>query len=210
MIMSALVRQPALAYSGIFPTPMHVPRADFSIEHVQCWWQRWPGRADVSGCARARLAALSVDATGLHRDPLGRPRLPEGAGDIGWSHSAGRLLMAYTRHGLVGVDVEASGRATQAMAIARRYFAPDEADALARLDASSRQPAFLRMWCAKEAVLKAAGRGLAFGLDRVAFDVAQAQPRMTRCDPGLGRVDDWSVHQFAPEAGFIAVLARRD
>ena len=166
-----------------------------------------PPRADALDQARRWLEAFSIDANGLQRDARGRPRLPAGAGDISWSHSAGRLLMAYTPQGVIGVDVEASARSSRALPIARRYFAPAEADALAALDDATRQQAFLRLWCAKEAVLKAAGCGIAFGLHRVAFDVAGATPRMTQCDPALGNPDDWTVHQLAPEPGFIAVLA---
>ena len=115
--------------------------------------------------------------------------------------------MAYTPRGLVGVDVEASGRVCAAMPIARRYFAPAEVDKLAALDDGRRLQAFLRLWCAKESVLKASARGIAFGLHRLAFDVAGPTPRMTHCDPALGNPDDWTVQQLPLEPGFIAVLA---
>ena len=166
-----------------------------------------PAQADTLDLARGWLETLCVDGAGLHRDSRGRPRLPAGAGDIGWSHSAGRLLMAYVPHGAVGVDLEASARTSQSLAIARRYFSADEVAALTALDGAGRQQAFLRLWCAKEAVLKAAGRGIAFGLHRVAFDVSDDAPRMTYCDPALGQACAWRVQQLAPETGFIAVLA---
>ena len=207
MIMSALTRQPARAYSGMFATPMPLSPRDFSIENLQCRWQQLPAQADTLALAREWLAALSVAGEGLHRDARGRPRLPAGAGDIGWSHSSGRLLMAYAQHGAVGVDVEASVRRSQPMPIATRYFADSEIDALAVLDHADRQRAFLRLWCAKEAVLKAAGRGIAFGLHRLAFDLSGAAPRMTHCDTALGAIETWTILQAEPEPGFIAVLA---
>ncbi len=191
----------------MFATPMHLPPRDFSIENLQYRWQGLAAQADTLALARGWLETLSVDGEGLHRDSRGRPRLPAGAGDIGWSHTAGRLLMAYAPQGVVGVDVEATARASQAVSIARRYFSNAEVEALAALDQASRQQAFLRLWCAKEAVLKAAGRGIGFGLHRVAFDVAGDTPRMIHCDPALGQVSQWSVHELAPEPGFIAVLA---
>ena len=197
----------ASAYSGMFATPMHLPPRDCSIENLRCRWQGLAAQADTLALARGWLETLSVDGAGLHRDFRDRPRLPAGAGDIGWSHSAGRLLMAYVPQGAVGVDVEATTRASQAMSIARRYFSADEVAALTALDGAGRQQAFLRLWCAKEAVLKAAGRGIAFGLHRIAFDVSGDAPRMTYCDPALGQAEHWSLHQFAPEPGFIAVLA---
>ncbi len=199
----------APAYSGMFATPMHLPPRDFSTENLQCRWQELPVQADTLAMARVWLQTLSVDGAGLHRDPRGRPRLPTGVGDIGWSHSGGRLLMAYAPQGVVGVDVEASARTSQAVSIARRYFTGDEVAALSALNGASRQQAFLRLWCAKEAVLKAAGRGIAFGLHRVAFDVSGDTPRMIDCDPALGQAGEWSLHQFAPEPGFIAVLATK-
>lgn len=186
---------------------MHLPPLDFSTEHLQCRWQRLPAGADALALAGEWLDTLSIGPAGLHRDGSGRPALAAGSGDIGWSHSGGRLLMAHVQAGRVGVDVEATGRTSRPMDIARRYFSPGEAEALATLDEAGRQQAFLRLWCAKEAVLKAAGRGIAFGLHRVAFDVSGAAPRMIRCDPALGDIGAWTIHQIEPEPGFVAVLA---
>ena len=93
------------------------------------------------------------------------------------------------------------------MRVARRYFAQEEIGALELLDADTRQDAFLRLWCAKEAVLKAHGGGLAFGLHKAVFDIGGDGLRMLRCDPSLGRVDDWRLDLLEPEPDFIAVLA---
>ena len=57
----------------------------------------------------------------------------------------------------------------QARALARRFFHPAEADALDDGPEAQAQAGFLRLWCAKEALLKAHGHGLAFGLDRLRF-----------------------------------------
>ena len=112
--------------------------------------------------------------------------------------------------GRVGVDIESRERGTDPLRIARRYFAPEETAALAALDEALRHDAFLRLWCAKEAVLKAHGGGIAFGLHKPVFDVGGEGLRMLRCDPALGQVGDWSLHMLEPEAGFVAVLASTD
>lgn len=134
-----------------------------------------------------------------------RPRLA--CGDAGWSHSHGRLLIAYTGHGRLGVDIEPLARRADPLRIARRYFSGEEIAALDALDGVTRQSAFLRMWCAKEAVLKAHGGGIAFGLHKAVFDATGDGLRMLRCDPALGRVDDWRLDLLEPEPEFIAVLA---
>ena len=142
---------------------------------------------------------------GLHRDARGRPRLARG--DISWSHSHGRLLIAYGEHERIGVDAESRVRHANPLRIARRFFAAEEIAALEALDGDERQLAFLRMWCAKEAVLKADGRGIAFGLEKLVFDAAGDGLRMLRCDPALGRIEDWRLQLIAPEPDYISVLA---
>ena len=180
---------------------------DIALEGLRLRWMARP--ADAFAAAREWLAAVAgaEAAATLHRDPRGRPRLPPGLGDVGWSHSAGRLLLAHADAGRVGVDIEAAARRTDPLRVARRYFAADELARLHALDEHQRVPAFLRLWCAKEAVLKAHGHGLAFGLHRLALDVAGEHPRLLRCDPALGDAGDWRLLALAPEPGFIAVLA---
>ena len=171
---------------------------------------RWgPSGPDRVAMARDWLAEVApgADARSLGRDARGRPWLPAGSGDVGWSHARERLLLAWAPHGRVGVDVEAADRQPRVAQIARRYFAPGEADGLMALPGEARRLAFLRLWCAKEAVLKAHGHGIAFGLHRLGFDPADPAPRLLWCDPALGVPADWTLHAFAPEPGFLAVLA---
>jgi len=84
-----------------------------------------------------------------------------------------------------------------------------EADALDRLPADTAEAAFVQLWCAKEAVLKAHGHGLSFGLDRLEFTARDGGWALTACDAALGTPDDWSLHAFAPRAGYLATLAWR-
>lgn len=117
------------------------------------------------------------------------------------------MLLAHVASGSIGVDVEMPARRVDALHIARRYFADTEIAMLEALEAEPRHAAFLHLWCAKEAVLKAHGHGIGFGLSRVAFDVTNDALRMLNCDPALGDVADWRLHVFAPEPGYLAVLA---
>ena len=186
---------------------MTAPPREFVIDGLRCRWQAMPASARAQDIAGAWLRDTVGDgiAGGLHRDGRGRPRLA--AGDIGWSHSHGRLLIARAIEGCVGVDVESRERQPDAMRIARRYFAPTEVAALEAMADDVRQAAFLRLWCAKEAVLKAHGGGIAFGLHRAVFDARSGALRLLDCDPALGRASDWRFNEATPEAGFLAVLA---
>src|SRR3546814_19369694 len=73
----------------------------------------------------------------------------------------------------------------------------------------SGEAAFVRLGCAKEAVLKAHGRGLAFGLDRLEFALCGDDWALVACDPALGRPSDWTLHAFMPMPGYLASLAWR-
>ena len=173
---------------------------------------RWmPRPPDAFACARNWLRDLfgGDAARALRRDARGRPRLPAGLGDIGWSHSGDALLLAWVPTGVVGVDIEPRARAVPALRIARRYFADDEVAALAALPDAARDDTFLRLWCAKEAVLKAHGRGLAFGLHRLAFAERDGALHLHGCDAELGEPRDWSVREFVPVPGTLAALAWR-
>ncbi|UWX04103.1 4'-phosphopantetheinyl transferase superfamily protein [Pseudoxanthomonas sp. NC8] len=152
----------------------------------------------------------------LARDAWGRPRLlaPHADHDAGWSHSGERLLLALGRDVVLGVDLERLRPRPRALELAARYFTAGETGRLQALAPEQREPAFLRLWCAKEAVLKAHGRGLlAFGLHRLEFgsdDPAPDAPlRLLASDPELGDPADWHLHEWVPQAGYLAAPYRR-
>ncbi len=202
-------------------SPMQPPRPPAPAAPMPLWhWQPWRaddrGRADGAwDAAHAWLASLPgvpADALPLRRDAHGRPRFRAAAGagavaDAGWSHSGDGLLLAFMRGAVLGVDMEYERPRPKALEIARRYFAPAEADWLEAQHA--RDLAFLRLWCAKEAVLKAHGRGLAFGLDRLVFAERDGALGLVEADPRLGDAEAWSLHEFVPHPGYRAVLAWR-
>lgn len=146
----------------------------------------------------------------------GKPRLSNAiaAGadhlEFNWSHSGKHALIALTRALPLGVDIEHLGKNPRALEIARRFFHPDEADRLARLEPEARNRAFISLWCAKEAVLKAAGQGLSFGLARLAFDrIPDFDWRLVRTDPALGDVADWQLTTFPAGPDCRGALAWR-
>lgn len=171
-----------------------------------------PPRTPAEPVARAWLAAqwqLDAAALPLRRDSRCRPRViaPMQDFDASWSHSGDRLLVACGEGMRLGCDLERLRPRPNARTLARRYFHAGESAWLDALPDVAAETAFLRLWCAKEAVLKAHGHGLSFGLDRLRFVVDEGSVRLADCDAALGRAGDWQLHELSPAPGFIAAIA---
>ncbi|UHQ23222.1 4'-phosphopantetheinyl transferase superfamily protein [Lysobacter sp. 5GHs7-4] len=175
------------------------------------WQPHTPGHA-AQAQAQAWLAQqLRTDpqALRLARDDRQRPYLeaPFQHWDCNWSHSGDSLLIALTAHGRVGVDLERLRPRPRALAVSERYFTAPET---AWLDAQAdRDRAFLRLWCLKEAVLKAHGHGLSFGLHRLRFEERDALLVLVDSDPALGAPHEWRLQELAPAPGYVGALAWR-
>lgn len=192
------------------PNPEH----SLAIGPVRCAWFPYRRGEPAEPQARRWLAqALAVPeaALGLRRDAHGRPHLDPGQGgyDANWSHSGERLLVALAHGARIGADIEWLRPRPNAMTLARRFFTAGEADALAALPHDQAERWFVRLWCAKEAVLKAHGRGIAFGLERLEFSRDGEGWRLSACDPALGAPGDWRLHAFSPAPEYLATLAWR-
>lgn len=192
---------------------MHpLPRGRRRVGPVLCAWGPHRHGTAAEPLVREWMPEILAGAGGplaLVRDRHGRPQLgAAGEGhDINWSHSGAGLLVAAGAGVRVGVDLEFLRPRPRAMALASRFFTPGEAARLAAMGAPAREEAFVRLWCAKEAVLKAHGRGLSFGLHRLEFALRDGTWVLVDCDRALGGAADWSVHAFVPGPGYLASVA---
>ena len=194
--------------------PSNAPAGRLEIGPLRCAWLPYRRGTPAESLALPWLAAelgVAPDAVGLWRDAYGRPHLGHRhAGfDANWSHSGEALLVTLGAGVRVGVDIEFHRPRPGAMALAERFFTPAEAAALVQLPPARAETAFVQLWCAKEAVLKAHGRGIAFGLERLAFTPVDDGWQLTATDPALGHPEDWSLHAFSPMPGYLATLAWR-
>jgi 4'-phosphopantetheinyl transferase len=102
--------------------------------------------------------------------PVGKPAL-ESANSrplyFNLSHSRALALVAITRLGEIGVDVEQVREMPSRDALAERFFHPNEVTTLQRLNPDQRAAGFFNAWTRKEAFLKATGKGISYGIDRV-------------------------------------------
>lgn len=157
---------------------------------------------DELGVATERIRYL--------RGPAGKPALawPEGAGlEFNLSDSGDLALLALSRLGPVGVDVEHLERIPDFAAIAESHFADDERRALLALPAPDQLEGFYRIWTRKEAYIKAIGIGLGFALDRFSVTLERDAPRLIHIDGDVDRARQWSLHDLSPSAHYIGALA---
>jgi len=161
------------------------------------------------GCAPDAVGV----AIGEHGKPFLDGRFPAGARafDFNVSHSGGALLVAIARGQELGVDIESQRRRRPVLELARRFFAADEAAALASFDEPQQQTAFLRLWSCKEAIVKALGIGIGFGLARMQFGIdASGDPvELSVIHASAGAVEDWHVVRLAPTGAHVGALAWR-
>lgn len=115
------------------------------------------------------------------------------------SHSYQLALVAVSRSGRVGVDVEHHRSARQLERIAARFFAPVEHQVLIAIPEGERLAAFYRTWTRKEAYLKAWATGLSFASNRFAvLDGPDGRPALNSTempgdDPQAWRFEDLEV-----------------
>lgn len=123
--------------------------------------------------------------------------------------SGNRCLIGVTSDGPLGVDLENSERRTlKPRALSRRYFSEQEQEALARIEDTKLHRAFIHAWACKEAVVKAAGLGIANQLRRFTVSVDPDQPSAL-LDMEGDQADSWQLATLNPAHGFLAAVALR-
>ncbi|MBT8064244.1 MAG: 4'-phosphopantetheinyl transferase superfamily protein [Gammaproteobacteria bacterium] len=160
-------------------------------------------------------AYLGLPGKSVHirRSGRGKPVLDADShgGNLHFSmaKSRDRLLVGFSASDPLGVDLEPAGRrAHDPLGVARRYFSPTEADALASMSPAARDAAFLRTWACKEAVVKSSGEGIANQLCRFTVQTDLAHPpEVLEFEGDSPR--DWSLALLAPEDGLLGAVAVR-
>jgi 4'-phosphopantetheinyl transferase len=153
---------------------------------------------------------LAAESVILIDDEHGRPELAAPWNTLlqfNWSHSAGKALIAVARGIAPGIDIERIHARPRALDIAERFFHPKEAAALTALDDSRRERAFVQLWTGKEAVVKALGRGIAFGLQRFCVSVPPTPAQVLWLDGEDAA--QWQLHALDTGAQHVASLAWR-
>ncbi len=162
--------------------------------------------------ARGILRFLLAAQTGTSPESIrfgyethGKPFI-EGAIRFNMSDSGPFAVYAMTLGKEVGIDIEQIREIHDAGALARRFFAPGEAEIILRTETDQRS-AFFTCWTRKEAYIKARGEGLSMPLDsfEVSIDPAE-RPRLVSAAIDPAEVTRWSMDAFTPATGYIAAI----
>lgn len=124
-------------------------------------------------------AAMDVApaSVSLGRDARGRPFVAGEPWSTSLSHADGAIAVAVSAGDAVGVDLEPAAAVRSMPEIAGRVACAHERYVLGGLDPQRQAMELLALWVRKEALLKAAGVGLAIGMERFAApDAAVVRP----------------------------------
>ena len=146
----------------------HAQAARFRFERDA---RRWiAGRAALRRTLSGYLGTPS-EALELETGPWGKPGLPNCPLRFNVSHSGGAALIGFAMHQEVGVDLERLREDFAPEDLAAQVFSPPEQARLRESPLEQRHSAFLSLWTAKEAYVKALGLGLSFPLPRLTLSL---------------------------------------
>jgi 4'-phosphopantetheinyl transferase len=147
----------------------------------------------------------------------GKPRLAAHPHlEFNLSHSHGLILIALSRAGAVGVDVEyrdeAFGSSGELIQVAREGLTPFEVEKIKQApDEATRLTLFYRAWTRREAVVKGDGRGLAAPLQyRIGSEQPDGTCRVLLREPHGQREQTWFVREISAGPSHHAALATLD
>jgi len=140
---------------------------------------------------------------------FGKPYIGEPGPDrlqFNMSDSSGMLLVAVARGVEVGVDIERR-RPMEYLKFARRFFTHAEASSLEALHDIDREPAFFRLWTAKEAYVKGWGYGIQRNVGKFEVRLTGARRELARCSFDETAPGRWSLVGIPGIDGYEATVA---
>ncbi|MFJ9861189.1 4'-phosphopantetheinyl transferase superfamily protein [Streptomyces albogriseolus] len=151
-----------------------------------------------------RFLGIPAPQVRMRCGPLGKPSLPPGAPPVHFSlsHARGQAVAAVSVGREVGVDLDHPRDGFPLEEFTRRYFPPPERDLVLGAPRGDRQRVFLTLWTRKEALVKAAGSGIAVGV-RQQVGVAADATVVTADHPRMRGT--WRIADLSPPLGVGAV-----
>lgn len=170
--------------------------------------QRFAQRRRLLRDVLARYLEIDPSVLDFAYGATGKPRLRQDGGAdnlvFNASDTADEFIIAIVRGVEVGIDIERLRDLDYAVAMADRFFAADEAEALSGLPSADRAAAVLTCWVRKEAVMKAHGGGMRLGLKTIEVGFAPMGPEGVSVEADGRR---FTVKDLAVGAEYVAALA---
>ncbi len=142
----------------------------------------------------------------IHRTQYGKPYLadyPEVAFNL--SHTNSTLAVAIAYDCELGIDIELCKPRVNLASLAKKCFGKEELDYWQGLPEIGRALAFYRFWTRKEAFIKAAGRGIALGLNRCVINPSRLDEFLDI--PGeFGAAADWQILEIGTDEAIVGAL----
>jgi len=162
-------------------------------------------------CLLSRAIGVSAKEIRFDRNAWGKPQLSNEHGrcdiDFSVSHSGELAVIAISRCGATGVDIERKRAVPEMETIASEVFGEAVTRRLSRVPPQHRDIAFLRLWTAGEAYIKALGVGLAGAAGHVPVALeADGEPRLQRAENAAER---WALLPLDLPADYLGSLVVR-
>ncbi len=139
-----------------------------------------------------------------------KPFLEDCTIEFNLSHSGDWILLAFSRSGEIGVDIERIRPIPDMANVAKQSFAESEYGSWEALPQAERIAAFYRCWTRKESFIKAIGEGLSYPLDsfEVTFDPNRpASVASVNGDESLAA--EWWMADLPGFSGYAAAVTMR-
>lgn len=155
---------------------------------------------------------LTPEELRFRYSPYGKPSLDVGPDSerlrFNLSHSHERALLAFTRAGEIGVDLEFMRADFASHEVAERWFSNREVEMFSALPGSLRTEAFFNCWTRKEAYVKARGEGLSYPLKSFSVSLAPDEAaRFLSIEGDAMQCSCWSLQNLHVAEGYAAALA---
>lgn len=166
--------------------------------------------------ARARLREIIGSYSGISprdirigKHERGKPFIahPEGKHpEFNISHSGRLILMAFTRNRQIGIDVERYRNLNNAAKIMKRFFSREEADYYLNCSENMKDSRFFKLWTAREAYVKAVGKGAALMRKEIPVSLL-ADGRQRTLQTNDKNPDNWYFFNLDASPEYEAALA---
>lgn len=145
----------------------------------------------------------------LITNEFGKPSLKDQAPNRGLvfnvSHSAERLVFAFGRDCMLGVDIELMRNMTHLEGLCERICCEAEIAYWRKLPVEKRLETFFRIWVHKEAILKAHGQGLSLSMREC--QLTHSLERPSSLPESCGTALEWSLIELNYFDGYQGAIA---